>query len=110
MSSTEQNPIVVDPKSIDQSTVVKFDDYSVAKRKDDLLCLAGRERLINEINQLLIESGYSEDFDAACWVDRWLHRPNHALGGAAPELFLHTRDGVQTLSLLIAAMAEGSYL
>lgn len=110
MSSIEQNPIGLDPNGIDSAAVVRFDDYSVAKRKDDLLLLAGREHLINQVKQLLIESGNSEDFDAAGWVDRWLHRPNNVLGGAMPELFLHTRDGVETLSLIIAAMAEGSYL
>ena len=71
---------------------------------------AGRGRLIKQVELLLIESGNSEPFDAAAWVDRWLHRPNHALGGAAPELYLNTPAGEALLSRLIGAMAAGSYL
>ena len=69
-----------------------------------------RERLIQQVELLLRESGHSEVFDAAAWVDRWLHRPNHALGGAAPELYLLTPGEEALLSRLIGAMAAGSYL
>jgi hypothetical protein len=65
-------------------------------------------RLIQQVEQLLRESGNTEPFDAAAWVKRWLHRPNHALGGAAPELYLHTPQGEALLSNLIGAMAAGS--
>jgi len=51
---------------------------------------AARIRLIEQVELLLRESGNTEPFDAAAWVERWLRRPNHALGGAAPELYLHT--------------------
>jgi uncharacterized protein (DUF2384 family) len=71
---------------------------------------AGRERLIQQVEILLSESGNTEPFDAAAWVDRWLQRPNHALGGAAPELYLNTPEGEALLSSLIGAMAAGSYL
>jgi hypothetical protein len=72
--------------------------------------LAGRARLIRQVELLLRESGHSEPFDAAAWVDRWLRRPNHALGGDAPELYLHTAGGEAVLSRLIGAMAASSYL
>ncbi len=67
-------------------------------------------RLINQVELLLRESGNTEPFDAAAWVERWLRRPNHALGGAAPELYLHTPEGEALLSSLIGAMATGSYM
>jgi hypothetical protein len=67
-------------------------------------------RLINQVELLLRESGNSEPFDAAAWVERWLRCPNHALGGAAPELYLHTPEGEALLSSLIGAMATGSYM
>ena len=51
---------------------------------------AARIRLIEQVELLLRESGNTEPFDAAAWVERWLRRPNHALGGAAPDLYLHT--------------------
>jgi len=69
-----------------------------------------RTRLIEQVQLLLRESGNTEPFDAAAWVERWLRRPNHALGGAAPELYLHTPQGEALLSNLIGAMAAGSYM
>ena len=72
--------------------------------------VAARDRLIQQVERLLRESGHSEPFDAAAWVDRWLRRPNHALGGDAPELYLHTAGGEAVLSRLIGAMAASSYL
>ena len=71
---------------------------------------AARERLIQQVDLLLRESGSTEPFEAAPWVDRWLRRPNHALGGATPELYLHTAEGEAVLARLIGAMAAGSYL
>jgi hypothetical protein len=71
---------------------------------------AVRARLIEQVKMLLRESGNTEPFDAAAWVERWLRRPNHALGGAAPELYLHTPQGEALLANLIGAMAAGSYL
>ncbi|MBM5817948.1 MAG: DUF2384 domain-containing protein [Cyanobacteria bacterium K_Offshore_surface_m2_239] len=72
--------------------------------------MAARGRLIQQVEALLRESGTSEPFEAAAWVDRWLRRPNHALGGAAPELYLHTPEGEAVIAGLIGAMAAGSYL
>ena len=69
---------------------------------------AVRARLIEQVQMLLRESGNTEPFDAAAWVERWLRRPNHALGGAAPELYLHTPQGEALLSNLIGSMAAGS--
>jgi len=71
---------------------------------------AVRARLIEQVQLLLRESGNTEPFDAAAWVERWLRRPNHALGGAAPELYLHTPQGEALLANLIGAMAAGSYM
>ncbi|MCX5958945.1 MAG: MbcA/ParS/Xre antitoxin family protein [Cyanobacteria bacterium] len=67
-------------------------------------------RLIKQVELLLRESGNPEPFDASAWVERWLHRSNHALGGVAPELYLHTPQGEALLSNLIGAMAAGSYM
>ena len=71
---------------------------------------AVESRLIKKVELLLRESGNTEPFDAAAWVERWLRRPNHALGGAAPELYLHTPAGEALLSRLIGSMAAAAYL
>jgi hypothetical protein len=59
---------------------------------------------------MLNESGKWEPFDTASWVDCWLRRPNHALGGTEPELYLNTPKVEALLSSLISAMAAGSYM
>jgi len=41
-------------------------------------------------------------------VDRWLRRPNHALGGAAPELYMNTPEGEALLTRLIGPLTVGS--
>ena len=71
---------------------------------------AVESRLIKQVELLLRESGSTDPFDVAAWVERWLRRPNHALGGAAPELYLRTPQGEALLSNLIGAMAAGSYM
>ncbi len=71
---------------------------------------AAETRLIKQVELLLRESANPEPFHAAAWVERWLRRPNHALGGAAPELYLHTPQGEALLSNLIGAMAASSYM
>jgi hypothetical protein len=71
---------------------------------------AVRARLIEQVQLLLRKSGNIEPFDAAAWVERWLRRPNHAFGGAAPEPYLHTPQGESLLANLIGAMAAGSYM
>jgi hypothetical protein len=53
---------------------------------------AVRDRLIQQVERLLRESGSSEPFEAA------------------PELYLNTPEGEALLSSLIGAMAAGSYL
>jgi hypothetical protein len=93
--------------TIELTTMVEVSEAAAVGAGKDA---AARERLIQEVELLLCESGHSEAFDASAWVDRWLHHPNHALGGAAPELYLHTPGGEALLFRLIGAMAAGSYL
>ena len=69
-----------------------------------------KARLIEQVKTLMRQSGNEEQFDDAAWVDRWLRRPNHALGGAAPELYINTPEGEALLTRLIGAMAAGSYM
>ncbi len=68
-----------------------------------------RAYLLEQVQELLKESGNTDPFDSAAWLDRWLVRPNHALGGVAPEQYLYTPDGVHLLSNIIDAMESGSY-
>lgn len=68
-----------------------------------------RAHLLEQVQELLKESGNTDQFDSAAWLDRWLVRPNYALGGVAPEQYLHTPAGVALLSNIIDAMESSSY-
>ncbi len=68
-----------------------------------------RAHLLEQVQELLKESGNTDPFDSAAWLDRWLVRPNYALGGVAPEQYLHTPAGVALLSNMIDAMESSSY-
>ncbi len=72
--------------------------------------IQGRAVLVEQVETLLRESGNSEPFDAKAWLNRWLTRPNHALGNANPEAYLDTPEGLAVLSGLIGAMYAGSYM
>jgi hypothetical protein len=91
----------------DSDTVAAAGDWD-SVGEGAAMASAVRIRLIEQVELQLRESGNTEPFDTAAWVERWLHRPNHALGGAAPELYLHTPGGEALLSNLIGAMAAGS--
>ena len=69
----------------------------------------GQAVLVKQVETQLRESGTTEPFDAKAWLNRWLTRPNHALGGANPEAYLNTPEGLQLLSDIIGAMQAGSY-
>jgi hypothetical protein len=90
------------------STVAAAGDLDSVGEGPDMSAV--ESRLIKQVELLLRESGNTEPFDAAAWLERWLHRPNHALGGAAPEFYLRTPGGEALLSNLIGAMAAGSYM
>jgi len=71
--------------------------------------VVARAHLLEQVQELLKESGNTDPFDSAAWLDRWLVRPNHALGGVAPEQYLYTPAGVDLLSSIIDAMESSSY-
>jgi len=106
-STTQANASVTGITAASDTVAAAGDQDAVG---DGATMSAVETRLIKQVELLLREAGTTEPFDAAAWVERWLHRPNHALGGAAPELYLHTPGGEALLSSLIGAMAAGSYM
>ena len=108
-STTQANARVTGTRiKADSSTVAAAGDLDSVGEGPDMSAV--ESRLIKQVELLLRESGNTEPFDAAAWLERWLHRPNHALGGAAPEFYLRTPGGEALLSNLIGAMAAGSYM
>ena len=66
--------------------------------------------LIAHVQTMVNESGNSEGFDAAKWVDRWIDRPLPALGGQRPAELMDTPDGRALVSNIVACMQSGTYL
>ncbi|WP_442952982.1 antitoxin Xre/MbcA/ParS toxin-binding domain-containing protein [Paucibacter sp. B51] len=72
--------------------------------------LLGLAKLVGEVEQIMLESSYQVDFDAARWVGRWLTEPQPALGGAAPCDYVDCGDGRELLSTLLRQQQSGAYL
>ncbi len=70
---------------------------------------AGTARLIVQVQTMIKESGNPEHFDAAKWVDRWLHRPLPALGGQKPLELMGTPDGRALVHDIVSRMQSGAY-
>ena len=71
--------------------------------------LLGLERLIGQVEVMLIESGHNEQFDASRWVGAWLERPLPALGGSKPADYMDTIEGQEFISKLLAQTQSGAY-
>lgn len=71
--------------------------------------LLGLERLIGQVEVMLIESGHDEKFDASRWVGAWLERPLPALGGSKPADYMDTIEGQEFISRLLAQSQSGAY-
>lgn len=66
--------------------------------------------LITQIEAMVEQSGKPEGFDAARWVTNWIERPLAALGGQAPAELLHTDEGRELVSRLLATAQSGAYV
>ncbi|WP_256218020.1 MbcA/ParS/Xre antitoxin family protein [Burkholderia contaminans] len=55
------------------------------------------------------ESGSPDDFDIQTWLFDWLHSPVPALGNRRPVDYLHTPDGIDLISRLLASAQTGAY-
>lgn len=71
--------------------------------------LLGLERLIGQVEVMLIESGHDEKFDASRWLGAWLERPIPALGGSKPADYMDTIEGQEFISRLLAQSQSGAY-
>ncbi|WP_260431146.1 MbcA/ParS/Xre antitoxin family protein [Burkholderia stagnalis] len=55
------------------------------------------------------ECGNPDGFDAKSWFKDWLHSPLSALGGGCPVDHLHTPEGVDLISRMLASAQTGAY-
>ncbi|MCO1366985.1 MbcA/ParS/Xre antitoxin family protein [Burkholderia multivorans] len=55
------------------------------------------------------ESGNPKGFDTQSWLSDWLYSPLSVLGGGCPVDHLHTPEGVDLISRMLASAQTGAY-
>lgn len=84
-------------------------------KEDARLETAESERLlsvmdiIEQVQEMVEQSGRPEGFDARRWVGDWLDTANQALGGKKPAEYLDTHEGLTVVRRLLAQMQSGAY-
>ena len=71
--------------------------------------IIGLQKLIGQVESMVIESGNPADFDPARWVAHWLETPSPALGGDKPADYMDTIEGQRIVANLLAMMQSGAY-
>ena len=69
----------------------------------------GLERLVEQVAEMVKQSGNSDGFDAGRWVEEWLQRPLPALAGKKPADYMDTMSGQDLVSKLLAQSQYGTY-
>lgn len=69
----------------------------------------GLERLIEQVQRMVEESGDPEGFDAGAWLGQWLNEPVPALGGRRPAEYMDTSEGQQLVATIVAQIQSGAY-
>lgn len=67
------------------------------------------DRLLEQVGEMVRQSGDPAGFDAAAWLPRWLSEPLPALGGARPIDLLNTAEGEAQVCTILARMQSGAY-
>jgi putative toxin-antitoxin system antitoxin component (TIGR02293 family) len=71
--------------------------------------IIGLQKLIGQVESMVIESGNPAGFNPAKWVATWLDTPSPALGGDKPADYMDTIEGQRIVSNLLAMMQSGAY-
>ncbi|HDR9587554.1 TPA: DUF2384 domain-containing protein [Burkholderia stabilis] len=67
------------------------------------------EMLTAQVQRMVEESGNLDGFDVRSWLFDWLYSPVSALGSQRPVDYLHTPEGVDLISRLLASAQSGTY-
>ncbi|MDO8777184.1 MAG: MbcA/ParS/Xre antitoxin family protein [Burkholderiaceae bacterium] len=69
----------------------------------------GFERLLEQVNLMVAQSGSHTGFDSRRWLNEWLELPLAALDGAKPADYMATKAGLQLVLRLLTQMQSGAY-
>lgn len=67
------------------------------------------QRLVDQVTEMVKQSGRIEGFNTERWVYEWLQHPLPALGDKKPAEFMFTTEGQALISKLLAQMQSGAY-
>lgn len=67
------------------------------------------EMLTVQAQRMVEESGSPDGFDVRTWLFDWLHSPVPALGKRRPVDYLHTPEGIDLISRMLASAQTGAY-
>ena len=73
---------------------------------------SARERLLEVVQEIVTTYGDPElvaQFDAAQWLEEWLHRPQPSLNMAKPADLMLTEEGLAQVETLLKRMAVGAF-
>lgn len=56
------------------------------------------QKLIKQVESIMVDSGAVDAFDAADWVSQWVAEPLPALGNRKPAEYLDTTEGYKLLA------------
>ena len=73
------------------------------------LRIKATEKLIQQVESIMADSGVIDGLNAAQWVAQWMDRPLPALADRKPAEYLDTVEGQKLLAQLIAMMQTGAY-
>lgn len=68
------------------------------------------ERLLEQVNLIVAQSGVHTGFDSRRWLTEWLELPLAALDGEKPADYMATEAGIQLVLSLLAQMQSGAYV
>jgi len=71
--------------------------------------LLGVRQLVDQVQQMVEQSGDPKGFNASEWVDQWLEQSLPALGGKSPAEYMDTEAGRELVSQLLRQAQSGSY-
>lgn len=65
--------------------------------------------LIRLVEQIVSDSGLSNELNISQWLEEWLHSAVPALGFRSPSEFLDTEEGRELVRSMIKCMQSGTY-
>lgn len=92
-----------------RSTVLRKIKEDARLETDESERLLSVMDIIEQVQEMVEQSGTPEGFDAHKWVGDWLDTANHALGGRRPSEYLDTYEGLTVVRRLLAQMQSGAY-